>query len=524
MVGLSLSRVPADVLLDVAALLANRSDLLRQCKSFYYELAPVLYQCVFLGSTEQCTATLNMLKRQRTIARHVRELIVRPSRPKGTREQLISDSRAASAAVAEIASNLDALKKFSWCGDECHEEMWLALRMCCPRLRYLYDFVDLLGFSVNLTPGFYERDIVSLLEDEEERRPSKRLWDMLFQRCPNLEELVIEGHSPFPVDVRCLTEGRWPHLHKLRLGDVAVDWTTPPTTGKGAFIAFLEAHDGLHSLGLSRHNVDHRHLTALEPDILKLSSFTGTFPQLQTLVSTYPHLMSLTFREPLWSRDVMTMTLSSVLQQLPALTQLNVTFLLHSPYDSSSILRALMSSCPNLRDLKLSCIRTSSFQLDSFAKSLPAFRRLQTLKLTLVPTGDMSISAAGSRIVRSNPRLHHLSLSFVHSGYPHALPRRSWLLFLIPRLVEANATFSIERDQFGLPETLGIHERRTTVWPWRGLVHQSKVSAQDLRPSTAANRNVVRILFERSAAGEEMRMIVFCSMLVCFAGVFALRD
>lgn len=74
-----------------------------------------------------------MLKRRTDIARHVRELIIRPSRSHDRPDQAVLDSRAASVAVAEIAASkcLDALSKFTWCDDEVayHEEMWLALRM-----------------------------------------------------------------------------------------------------------------------------------------------------------------------------------------------------------------------------------------------------------------------------------------------------------------------------------------------------------------------------------------------------------
>lgn len=71
-----------------------------------------------------------MLKRRKDVTRHVRELIIRPSRSNG---QPVSESKAASVAVAEIAASkcLDALSKFTWWDDEItfHEEMWFALRM-----------------------------------------------------------------------------------------------------------------------------------------------------------------------------------------------------------------------------------------------------------------------------------------------------------------------------------------------------------------------------------------------------------
>jgi hypothetical protein len=74
-----------------------------------------------------------MLKRRKDIARHVQELVIRPSRSNNAHEHALLDSLVVSAAVAEIAASrsLDALSKFTWWDDEIayHEEMWLALRM-----------------------------------------------------------------------------------------------------------------------------------------------------------------------------------------------------------------------------------------------------------------------------------------------------------------------------------------------------------------------------------------------------------
>jgi len=75
-----------------------------------------------------------MLQCRPEIARHVRELVVRPHTNKKAR-QGIAVSALASAAVRDTASTmrLDALKKFVWDGEEkpYHEDMWFALRMGC---------------------------------------------------------------------------------------------------------------------------------------------------------------------------------------------------------------------------------------------------------------------------------------------------------------------------------------------------------------------------------------------------------
>lgn len=75
-----------------------------------------------------------MLQRRPEIARHVRELVVRPHTNKKV-QQGVAVSALASAAVRDTAATmcLDALRKFLWDGEErpYHEDMWFALRKGC---------------------------------------------------------------------------------------------------------------------------------------------------------------------------------------------------------------------------------------------------------------------------------------------------------------------------------------------------------------------------------------------------------
>ena len=74
-----------------------------------------------------------MLQRRPEIARHVRELVVRPHTDEKSVPASIAPSLIASAAVREIAATkrLDALTRFTWLADEkpYHDDMWFALRM-----------------------------------------------------------------------------------------------------------------------------------------------------------------------------------------------------------------------------------------------------------------------------------------------------------------------------------------------------------------------------------------------------------
>lgn len=116
----------------------------------YSSVVSVLYEKVTLNNIRQCIHTLAMLQRQPEIARHVRELVVRPHTNGKIRQRAVVNALA-SAAVRDAAATmrLDALKKFMWDGEEkpYHEDMWFALRMGCVTSR---DQIDCLGLSTSL--------------------------------------------------------------------------------------------------------------------------------------------------------------------------------------------------------------------------------------------------------------------------------------------------------------------------------------------------------------------------------------
>ncbi|GLB45091.1 hypothetical protein LshimejAT787_1901690 [Lyophyllum shimeji] len=540
-----LTQAPGDLLIEIASAMESRADVLNLCLTssyIYSHVAPMLYESVVLNNLEQCTRTLGMLQRRPDVARHVRELCVRPQSNSESRHG-VAVSLIASAAVRELAAaqRLDALAKFVWDGDEkpYHEDMWFALRMGCPRLRYigtsvgrylpshnshLFDFVDLIGFSLTLKPGFYDAHMDTFLD--EDNASSRQLWDMLIHRCPDLEELTIEGVSSLPTDVHTIVEGRWPKLRKLSLGDVSIDWVPGVVnqTEKRPFISFLEAHPTLESLSLSRYTIQPAHLATLDPGSLQLSSFSGTLPQLQALPYLQPYLKSVTFRDPMQTREISAQAVASILQGLPRLTRLNISFNLHSMYDSGNLLRSLITSCPHLRHLELTCGNKPSFQLDAFSKSVRGFPKLRTLHLTLVKyPGDETLSAGAARIARANPRLTRFSLTFIPPAYPLPLPfSLPYLPFPFP--ARATGTFELTTDHHGLPLMLVGFEHFRRIWPWGlGVSSSSRRYVRDLRPLSAPGRRktgwraLVGLVFERSAAGEEMRMMVFCGMLVGLA-------
>ncbi|PBK95600.1 hypothetical protein ARMGADRAFT_1011430 [Armillaria gallica] len=541
-----LSSTPGDLLLEIASHLDCRLDLFNLCLTssrIFTNVSSVLYTDVVLNSVDQCVATLAMLRRRPDVARHVRKLVVRPRR-KGFYGFNFKDSALISAAVRDVVScqRLDALTTFCWEDEELpyHDDMWFALRMCCSQLKYIktsigsflpntnahvFDFRHLYGFSLTLTRSFYEFRADGFIINEAHPLAS-RLWDMLIKWSPDLEELEIEGSSPFPVDVHRLLDGHWPKLRKLSLGDVVLDWSLPSTpAGKRPFICFLEEHPDLQSLKLSKHNIHSAHLSTLDAPDLKLLSFSGTMQQLQALPDLhYSSIQSVTFTEPMHTRDITAVAIASVLHSLTSLLNLKVAFHLHSMYDSGNLLRSLVASCPRLEHLQLTCTQKPSFQLDSFSKAIKGFLRLRSLDLAIVRyPGDDTLSTGAERIAMSNPRLKSFTLTFLPLPYPLQLPF-SFTLLPFAGQSTARGSFHLTCDQHGLPRSLHARERRRLVWPWgMGYTIRTRQYTSDLRPSGFPGKRkqgmegFLGLITENSSAGEEMRMILFCGFLVCLA-------
>lgn len=196
---------------------------------------------------------------------------------------------------------------------------------------------------------------------------SSKLWDMLLDRCPNLEELCIDGFSAHPTDMGRLVQGRWPKLRTLVLGDVVVDMGASQTPGaKRPFIEFLEEHPNLEVLTASRHALSPARLSAMEPTALPLlQQFTGTLEQLQIIAPNHPSLTHVGFAEPMLMRDVTPLAVSLVLQGMTHLESLSIGFVLGSMYESGNLVRSLVTACPRLKRLELVCGHKPSFPLVS---------------------------------------------------------------------------------------------------------------------------------------------------------------
>lgn len=191
---------------------------------------------------------------------------------------------------------------------------------------------------------------------------------MLIRRCPNLEHLTIDGHSPHaPVDAHGLLRGRWPNLRSVLIGDVVLDWHIGlnPALGK-PFRAFLEAHRNLESLHLQSHApsvASPSVLSELQADALaKVTTFSGALVQAQVLPAR-ESLKTLRVPDAMILRDSTQLSMGASLGSLPALSSLTIAFRLEQGFDNGSALRTIVAACPHLRHLDLTVACRPSFTI-----------------------------------------------------------------------------------------------------------------------------------------------------------------
>jgi hypothetical protein len=424
-----------------------------------------------------------------------------------------------SAAVRRAAKNMEVLRTFAWDGEELppYDDMWFALRISCPRLKFistslgsilpppnshLFDFSDLYGFSLTFKTGFYwQNDGVF----RDEPVPGyDRLWDMLIKRCPHLESLAIDGHSPHaPVDAHGLVHGRWPHLRTLLLGDVVFDWHLSQPSPERPFRVFLNAHRNLEELHLQSHAPSMAApgvLADLHADALaKVGTFSGALVQAQALPAR-GSLKVLRVPDPMPLREGTPLSVGASLAALASLCSLTLAFRLEQGYDNGSILRAVVAACPHLRHLDITIACRPSITVETFARSIRPLAQLRTLSLSIVPSpGEDSLQTIGTRLVLSSPRLSAFTIAF--------LARNS----TVPR---ARASFVLAADRHGLPMALHVVERRARLL-WQGeAVYRATIELGPVGARGTRRKSPLRLVLERSPAGEEARLLLLCAVML----------
>ncbi|TFK53529.1 hypothetical protein OE88DRAFT_1717762 [Heliocybe sulcata] len=543
--------LPGDVLLEIAKCLPCLADVLHMCLSsslIYNQVMEVLYTSVDLSSAQQCSRTLSMLQNRPEVSRHVRQLVVRPDDDPRRKRRRYSpvDGYLVSAAVRQAAHKLDALHTFIWDGEDLppYDDMWFALRVCCPQLHtigtsigpvtpnprsHLFDFSNLKGFSLTLRSGLY-----SSFDTWDDLPPFRPMWEMLIKRCPDLQVLTVDGISARPGDARIMYSARWPKLRTLVVGPILIQHEAHIFNHdeKPPFAAFLEGHPELRSLHLTTHaaGLSAADLHALHPHALpELSEFCGSLSQLQALPRpVLKSIKSARFPEPMLLREVTPpLTVSMVLQTLPSLTNLNIDFVLQSGYyDNIGVLKSIVSSCPLLTNLEITCSSQPAFYLDAFSRAIRSLSKLRTLALTIVRVpGDEPMIKGAARIALSNPRLRRFTVSYI-SRYT-SFPRHSHHIYVALMPLDAYEVGSYELicDQHGLPIKLIVYERHSQALLWMHWVTRRRY-VHDLRPPghpDAQRKGFTQLLMEKGNAGEEARLLFFCCVLVLLAFTATLR-
>ncbi|KAL4243969.1 hypothetical protein ABKN59_010055 [Abortiporus biennis] len=541
---------------DFLSLVSDKLSFCSASSWIYATVIPSIYSTVQLEGVDQCQNTLHMLSRSPWIARHIQSLTIRPERRHPGREFLDTRAHAlvSSALVADAATYMDALHTFVWDGEDYlpNDRMWARLKTCCPNLRgigtsfgsflpspnsHLFAFSDLSYFALNFKSGFYAHQFHVPSRDPTESDPVfSRLFDMLSTRSPNLEVLVLGGTSNEPGNFSRLAMARWPRLRSLTIGDMVFDSSSLHPISNRNFLDFLECHPNLQSL----HLLGHPDVTPIELGLLdggalpKLKSFTGSLSQLRALtIRGFPAhvppnqrgsllsplsstLESICFPEPMPLRDLTPLAISGVLSSLNALTSLTISFSLQSGYDSNGVLRTIVSSCPQLLHLDLTCAYKPSFYLETFSRTIRNLHKLRTLSLGIVKVpGDEPMHAGAARIALSNPRLQHFTITY--------LPINTHIsrggLTTLPEPIE-QGKFELICDVHGIPVNLLAYERRRGGWSSPLLdIGRSKMRhyVYELRPSghpDVEKKNWGELLVERSPAGEEARLLGFCLWLL----------
>ncbi|KAJ3524166.1 hypothetical protein NM688_g8608 [Phlebia brevispora] len=389
--------LPPEILLEVADRLVSLSDRVNfalASSRLYPAVIPSVYASVELDGIDQCKETLNMLSRNANVARHVRKLTVHPDRHPYSKIPLLPFAREycslVSTLVAHAAKNMDALDTFFWDADAGVPEdlMWRQLKIRCSRLHSIGT-----SFVQDIPTPTSDKDSSSYIKDRSTRptifgskaesEPTyKVLWDMLLHRSPNLRSLCIEGDWDEPIFEPRLLQGRWPHLQVLRLGPVKFDFSWHIQDSTRPLMHFLEQHPNIEELGLVHVRAD---LSQLNPSALpKLKRLNGYMNDLRGLNSrrnaaqannapgtidpgeTPPQLSDnlqvLNILEPMKLRELTPLAVSGMLVGLHALTSLTIVFSLQNGYDSNGVFRSIVSACPHLLHLNLTCTCKPSFQ------------------------------------------------------------------------------------------------------------------------------------------------------------------
>jgi hypothetical protein len=189
-----------------------------------------------------------------------------------------------------------------------------------------------------------------------------RFWDMILNRCPNLEELALCSFSSCTriFNFTRVTEGHWPKLHSLTLGAFGYqsDFSLGPAEDS-SFGQFLDAHPGLKFMRLQWN-----FKRWMSPAEIPLRLPPTALPALDTFIGIYQQLVGLPNADSIEALDLTceplhesrVFDISDVLRTLTSLKTLDLwAHVLDPTHNHSHLFYHILSACPRLTDFHFMC-------------------------------------------------------------------------------------------------------------------------------------------------------------------------
>ncbi|KAF9006586.1 hypothetical protein BDQ17DRAFT_1540378 [Cyathus striatus] len=438
-------------------------------------------------SFEECETRLDDVLNNPCVGAYVQRLILKPSCniAKPTPE-ILRRERKLGQTLTLVLPHMPLLHTFLWDGFETlDEDVWTILHESCPKIRYIGTSVGALGsdnnsklFSFSNLLGFryfskwQEKPLPSTFDEDINSLPDP-MWEMLLRRCSQLHALEIGGQGSSLntqlFDVRPLTNGRWPALRELTLGNTlmmnrsAENFVEEKYTMSQAFTTFLTFHDSLEKLHLP-------HCCRFPPVDLHsspflLKSFKGTFHYFHHFIlpvaEELEELILCDEEHGAWYMPF----IRPVFRTLQSLRRLVINIdlsvqLEDDPVDSESretdhmvIFRHILSDCLQLEHISFICStqQASNFAMEDLPQALidkPAnLKSIEVLKMDNKKEQCKFWTVAS--MLRQCPSLNSIKLRYTCDTW------RYWR----PEEIRHEGTFSVQRNsETGYPRTLQATE------------------------------------------------------------------
>ncbi|KAF8964515.1 hypothetical protein BDZ97DRAFT_1660197 [Flammula alnicola] len=463
--------IPADIVREIVDFLSPSDILNFSLTSTHLRalLMPALYETVTLKSSKNCRVTLTMLLQRRDICGYIRKLAVRPNyylawpRP----DEHLSEAWVVEM-IEKISKDLTVMHTFDWDGLELPKDsLWETLRSNCPDLKSvfsnvgtrpldpestLFNFSNLTSFSLIVRHGLGGSELFPSLE-----HIPLRFWDMLINRCPDLQELAICSFSSSArvFDFERITEGYWPRLHTLTLGSFGyqADFSLgPPSLSTDYSLGrFLDKHTELKYVRFLWN-----FKRWMSPDAIPMRLSPSALPVLDTFIGVYQQLAELPHPEAVETLDLTCEpvyesrlgTVCPILRSLTNLTSLDIwTHVFYPSRDHSHFFYSILVACPKLTDFHFMC--TTSFTVKPLKQLITQLKLLPDLKHFSLTKGhnyiDENMISTALRILKYNPGLKQINIRWARERCPNHLKQEG--------------TYDVLTDPDGRPEALMVVER-----------------------------------------------------------------